>query len=226
MKKTTIINYCSILVMAALASACEIAGLEFQQDSEYNKQILDIHTDMDAWEFLNIERGDSLEKYPENDPFYQFKLGIAHAGLEEEYKKSDRTYFFITNNSIVEFTEGGNVREGRLFSTYLLADGDTAQTWQDYPVEQARDILLYHIFEGSWGYENLGADNTEVNTQLPGKTATMKLANDRNAKLWVNDFPFSARVAQARSSNLHTTNGVVHIFDSFIVPWTLVDSGD
>jgi hypothetical protein len=210
------LKYYIIFSIAVIFSGCELAGLELQEDVEYEYHVLDPEVDMTAWEFLNLPREDTV--------FELMLEGVQYAGLEEEYKKPNRTFLFLANEAIVEFDEDdGSVLAGSYFGYNILANGDTATRWEDYPVEEVRDFFLYHIIDSVYSYDNLGPENTEVTTLLdaPDNKAYMKIMNERNSKLRVNDRPFTVKFAEARSSNIQVTNGVVHAFNDFVVPGTV-----
>lgn len=85
-------------------------------------------------------------------------------------------------------------------------------------MEEVRSFLLYHIIEGVYTFgQNLGPENTQVTT-ASGETAYIRAGNERNTPVRINDFPFSIKPTTARSSNIQTTNGVVHVINGFIVP--------
>lgn len=208
-------KYFIIFFIAVIFSGCEIAGLELQEDVEYEYHVLDPEVDMTALEFLNLPREDTV--------FELMQQGVQYAGLEDEYSKPNRTFLFLTNEAILEYNDDGTVREDSYFGYNILANGDTATQWQDYPVEEVRNFFLYHIIDSVYSYDNLGPDNIEVTTLLdaPDNKAYIKIMNERNSKLRVNDRPFTIKYAQAESSNIHVTNGVVHAFNDFIVPGLL-----
>ena len=209
------VKYIALCAVVALFSRCEIAGLEFQDDAPYNYHVLDPQTGMSAWEFLNLPREDTV--------FQLMQEGIAYAGLEEEYSKPDRTFLFVQNDAIIRFNPNGTVNDDSYFGYRLLENGDTARVWQDYPVEEVREFFQYHIFEGVYTFEqNLGPENVEANT-LTDETAFIRIGNERNSPIRINDFPFSLRPTTARSSNIQTTNGVIHVINGFIVPGTELD---
>lgn len=200
----------ALLALAVLFCSCEIAGLEFQDDAPYDHHVLDPQTGMSAWEFLNLPRKDTI--------FELMQEGIAYAGLEEEYKKDDRTFLFLRNDAILRYNPNGTVNSGSYFGYNKLEDGSTATSWQDYPVEEVRAFLSYHILEGVYTFgQNLGPENVGVTT-LSGETAFIRAGNERNSPVRINDFPFSIRPTTAHSSNIQTTNGVIHVLNGFIVP--------
>lgn len=209
------VKYTAFCMVAALFCGCEIAGLEFQDDASYDTHTLNPQTGMSAWEFLNLPREDTI--------FELMQEAIAYAGLEEEYKAADRTFLFLRNDAIIRYNPNGTVNTGSYFGYNLLENGDTAKTWQDYPVEEVREFLQYHILEGVYTFEqNLGPENVEVNT-LAGETVFIRAGNERNSPVRVNDFPFSLRPTTAHSSNIQTTNGVIHVLNGFIVPGSELD---
>ena len=198
------------LLTGMLLSGCEIGGLGFQEDASYDHHVLDPQTGMSAWEYLNVPREDTI--------FQLMQEGIAYAGLEEEYKKPNRTFLFLQNSAILRYNPNGTVNSSSYFGYNLLDDGTPATRWEDYPVEEVRSLLLYHIIEGVYTFgQNLGPENTEVTT-ASGEKAYIRAGNERNTPVRINDFPFSTKPTTARSSNIQTTNGVVHVINGFIVP--------
>lgn len=196
--------------LVALCSSCEIGGLEFQDDASYDYHVLDPQTGMSAWEFLNLPRKDTV--------FELMQEGIAYAGLEEEYKKTNRTFLFLQNSAILRFNPNGTVSTSSYFGYNELENGEPAMKWEDYPVEEVRQFLLYHIIEGVYTFgENLGPENVEVTT-ASGEKAYIRIGNERNSPLRINDFPFAIRPTTGYSTNIQTTNGVVHVINGFTLP--------
>ncbi|MBC9798196.1 fasciclin domain-containing protein, partial [Sinomicrobium weinanense] len=186
-------------------------GLDLQEDEPYDYHVLDPEIDMTASEFLYLSRQDTL--------FQLMQQGIEYAGLTEEYSKPDRTFLFLANEAILRYNVDGTVNEDCYFG-YHKVNGEPAAGWEDYAVEDVRDFFLYHIIEGSYSYDNLTPENTEVATLLNSENnkAYMKIMNARNSKLRVNDIPFTPRFIEARTSNIQSTNGIIHVFNGFIEP--------
>lgn len=204
-----------LCAIALLLSSCEIAGLQFQDDAPYDYHVLDPQTGMSALEYLDQPREDTL--------FKLMREAVAYAGLEEEYSKPDRTFLFLPNGSILSFNRNGSVNSNCFFGYHRRPDGESGTAWTDYPVEEVKEFLLYHIFEGVYTFgQNLGPENAEV-TALTGEKAYIRAGNERNSPVRINDFPYSLRPTTARTSNLQTTNGVIHVINGFIVPGTLLD---
>lgn len=209
------LKYCIIFSAAVVFSGCELAGLKLQEDVKYEYHVLDPKVNMTALEFMNLPREDTV--------FELMQEGIKYAGLEAEYSKPNRTFLFLTNEAIREYNDDGSINDDSYFGYKVLANGEPATKWEDYPVEEVRDFFMYHIIDSVYSYDNLGPENLEVNTLLdaPDNKAYLKIMNARNSKLRVNDRPFTIKYAEARSSNIQVTNGVVHAFADFVVPGTL-----
>ena len=217
MKMIDKIRYIAFLATAGLFSGCEIAGLEFQEDAPYDYHVLNPQTGMSAWEFLNLPRQDTI--------FELMQEGIAYAGLEEEYKKADRTFLFLRNDAILRYNPNGTVSSASYFGYNKLDNGSSATKWQDYPVEEVRAFLQYHIIEGVYTFgQNLGPENVEVTT-LSGETAFIRAGNERNSPVRINDYPFALRPASGHSTNIQTTNGVIHVINGFTVPGDELSGG-
>jgi uncharacterized surface protein with fasciclin (FAS1) repeats len=212
MKK--IINKVQYLVLAWVAlvfSGCELAGLEFQKNEKYEYSVLDPKVNMTAWEFLNLPRQDTL--------FNMMVRGIKYAGLEEEYKKPNRTFLLHTWTVYLRKNSNGTLNTGAYFA-YKKVNGKNAASWKDYPVEDVRDFFLYHIIDGIYSYDNLKPDNTVATTLLDGpeNTIQMLVVNDRDSRIQINNFPNTKRTVTVRTSNIQLTNGVAHVLDGFLEP--------
>ena len=211
------LKFVVFVAMVALFSSCEIGGLEFQDDAPYDTHVLDPQTGMTAWEFLNLPRKDTV--------FELMQEGIAYAGLEEEYKKADRTFLFLRNDAILRFNPNGTVSTGSYFGYNKLDNGNPALKWQDYPVEEVKKFLQYHILEGVYTFnQNLGPENIEVTT-LSGETVFIRIGNERNSPVRINDYPFALRPTSGHSSNIQTTNGVIHVINGFTLPGDELSGG-
>lgn len=201
-------NNIILLVIVALLSGCEVAGLKFQENEDYDYHVLDPKINMTALEYLNLPRQDTV--------FRMMQKGLAYAGLTEEYSKPDRTFLFLTNAAILRYDANGTVNKDCFFGKFKV-NGVPATKWEDYPVETVRDLFLYHIIEGAYSYDNLSPDNTITAAIRPtNNTVYMMVVNDRDSKIRINDFPEAIKPVQVRSSNIQATNGVIHALDLFI----------
>jgi hypothetical protein len=205
MKKLKILftAFCMMVVLGA----CEFLGLELQEDYEFKPGLLDPHIDMSAYEFMVSNPGGQLTL---------MNQAVVYAGLEEEYKKPGRTFFLLHDMAVTRLNSQGQVDVNSYFGKNTVNDMP-ATKWEDYPVEQVRDLLLYHIAEGEYSFHNLTPDNVTTDTMLGGENGIMLLhvRNDRDSKLRINDFFGSAKVVQARTTNILSTNGPIHIVGDY-----------
>lgn len=205
MKKIKILF--TVLGVMVMLSGCEFFGLELQEDYEFKPRLLDPHIDMTAYEFMVSNPGGELTL---------MNQAVAYAGLQEEYKKPGRTFFLLHDLAVYRLNSGGDVDVNSYFGKNTV-DGMPATSWEDYPVEQVRDLLLYHIVEDEYSFHNLTPDNVTTDTMLPGENGIMLLMvrNDRDSKLRINDFFGSEKVVQARTTNILSTNGPIHILGDY-----------
>jgi uncharacterized surface protein with fasciclin (FAS1) repeats len=73
--------------------------------------------------------------------------------------------------------------------------------------DQLADILLYHVVNGAVGAADL-TDGASVETLLAGKSVTFDLSGETPK---VDD-------ANIVSTNIITTNGIIHVIDKVIIP--------
>lgn len=208
--KNIVKNY-NLLFLGLILGGCELAGLDFQKDVHYDYHVLDPKVNMTAWEYMNSATETHLDS-----PFYWMLKGIAYAGIDQaEYEQSGRTYLFLWNDAILKKDSKGKVDANCFFGKVKGINGQLGTKWEDYSVETVRDLLLYHIIpDGVYSYDNLTPDNVLLNTLLPpdkAKPVLLKVINDRNSKIRVNDFYNTIKLVEVRSSNIQTTNGVVHV---------------
>lgn len=208
------IKYYAMAGLALVFSGCELAGLELQQNEKYEYSVLDPKINMTAWEYMNQPRTDTL--------FNMMLRGIKYAGLEEEYKKPNRTFLLLTHLAIYRKNTNGTVNAASYFG-FKKVDNKTATKWQDYPVEDVRKFLLYHIVDGAYSYDNLLPDNTEAVTLLneADNKIRLRVVNDRYSQIRINEFTGTKRFVTVRTSNIQPTNGVIHVLDGFLEPGQL-----
>ena len=213
MKKIVII-VSGFAILACLFSSCKkMFGLSLYENYEYKSKTLDPQQGITAWEFLNKSRPDTL--------FNLMKLGIKYAGLEEEYKKPNRTYFFLTNAAISAKSSTTGLESSTTYFGRNLVNGKPGKAWQDYPVAQIRDLFQYHIAEGMHAHGNLTIDPVITQT-LRADPSTNKVwinlqKDNRYLQLELNNFPKSAKIILPRTANLQMKeNCVVHVLASYL----------
>jgi uncharacterized surface protein with fasciclin (FAS1) repeats len=206
MKKIILnIKYAFTAALMLALGGCELAGLELQTNTEYVKSSIDPNINMTAWEFINKPRPDTL--------FAKFIRGVKYAGLEAEFSKPNRTFFILTNGAIA-----GNTAS---YWRVNKVGGKDATRWSQYPVEQVRELFLYHIVDGMYSYDNIKPDNIEVTTLAtdPAKNKMyLKVGNDRDMRIRINEiFNAIKTVDRMRTGNIRATNGVVHVMDNYAI---------
>jgi hypothetical protein len=198
------IKYAFMAAFALALSGCELAGLDLQTNTEYKFSQLDPNVNLTAWEFLNKPRPDTL--------FAKFIRGIKYAGLEEEYSKPNRTFIALTNGAIAGSTAS--------YWRVNKVGGKDATRWSQYPVEQVKQLFLYHITEGVYSYENIKPDNIEVTTLAADATKNkmyLKVSNDRDMKIRINDIFNGVKLVIPQTNNIRATNGVVHVSGNYAI---------
>lgn len=186
---------------------CNLAGLSVQDNYDFRQRIPDPAVKMTAWEFINQPRADTL--------FVKMLAGIRYAGLEAEYSKPGRTFILLTNKAIYEKSATGVELATSYFVKNKVA-GKAATRWEDYPVQQIRNLFLYHIMEGEYSYHNINTDTTVVNTLLTGKDVKFRILDYNDSKMTFNDFPGTKKGVPARTSNIRPLNGVMHVVDLYL----------
>lgn len=205
-------------------------GLDIQEHHKHNVTLLSSEIHKTALKFIQTPLEDTLRS------FERFRDAVAYAGLEDEYVQPNRTFFVFNNYAILRYNSNGSVNSNCYFARNpvpLLDDNGNpvldegglpimrpANDWSDYSVDHVRNLLRYHIVEGEYSYHNLGPDNIAVQSLSSldtAKTVYLKVQNDRNSRIVVNDVPSSSRVISARTSNLKATNGYVHVFDNSLI---------
>lgn len=214
---------------------CNLAGLDFQKSEVFQPHVLDPHTQITAWQYLN-KRSDSTQ---EDTILSLMKAAILYAGLDStEYTDTGRTFIFL-HNTAVYATKSGKVVNTCYFGKYLVpkrdANGDTifagaqpvmvpATSWSDYSKQEVKNFLEYLIIKGSYSFTNLTAVNTTVQTLLPPGTdslnpqsvMTMLVTDDGNSQIDLNNFFGSADNVTVRTGGILCTNGPVHVIDKVL----------
>lgn len=197
-----------------ILSGCEIAGLDLQKPFEYDFDagMVSNELNMTAWEFIQARP----------DLFTIMKEGIVYAGLEDMYKQPNCTYILLADKAFNSTTAS----DSAYFRKFLLPDPNNplatvipeSLTW--YPVDQVKELLLYHIVKGAWTWSNLPASSTWYDTYASGDTAkiNMYLLKDRNPNIVFNDFTGHYKSAiKARTTNLKTSDGsYIHVLESWM----------
>lgn len=219
MKHQSIYIILFIGILLAGATSCKkLAGLDLQQNTDHVTSVLDPHINKTAWQYLK-------ERSIGNQPDTIFKRmydAIIYSGIDtNEYIQPGRTFLFLHNDAV--FRSAQATATDCYWGRYKVNNA-VAKSWSQYTPQQVKNWLLYLIIKDQYSYDNLGSENVEVNTLLPeGADAvnprsimTLKLSNDRDSKVRLNDFINSVRVTIGRTSGILSDNGPIHVMDRVV----------
>jgi hypothetical protein len=214
----------------SLLASCTLAGLDLQEDWDFTPKVADPHTNVTAWRFM-MERN-----LPGQDSVFNLMLeGIAYAGLDSSiYTQTGKTFILLHREAIFRIS-GNKVTNDCYFGRYVVPDRDSsgnpipgktraAKNWTEYPKEQVRNHLLYLIAQGEYSFGSISTENDTVNTLLPPGTdplnpqsiMVLKVVNDRDSRIRINDFLNSVRATTVRTGGLLNTNGPAHVVDRVV----------
>ena len=230
--KAILSKYKLWLLCAGLSylSACTLAGLDMQEDWDFKPHVSDAHTNKTAWQFM------ADRNRPGQDSVFNLMLqAVAYAGLDStSYTQTGRTFILLHRDAVLRIDKN-KVTNDCYFGRYLVPDRDAngnpipgktraAKNWTEYPKEQVKNYLLYLIAQGEHSFGSIGIENDTVQTLLPagtdplnpGSIMTLKVMNDRDSKIKINDFLNSVRVTTVRTGGLLNTNGPAHVVDRVV----------
>jgi hypothetical protein len=193
---------------------CQLVGLDFQEPFQYDYEIgtYSNETNMTAWEFIQSRP----------DLFSILEEGIEYAGLQSSFEQTACTYLLLANKAFNSTSES----DMSYFMTHQFPDPNdpsvliTPETLKLYPVEQVKELLLYHIVQGAWTWSNLPASPTWYDTYASSDTAkvNMYILKDRNPNIVFNNFEGHYKLTlKARSTNLKTSDeSYMHVMESWL----------
>lgn len=176
-----------------------VYGCGMQGSYDYEPQRADNHVYVDTWDYI-VQR---------QDVFSMLKQTIELCGLQELYTQGDKPYTYLLWDNTA-FT-----RSGGILAKYANGGGI-----ESLDAEAVTNALLYHIVDGYYhGLGTLTFDPTPVITLWRSQRAmmTLSIAGSTDvylySRLLVNDNLGSGQRVVAVTSNLITTNGVIHVLD-------------
>lgn len=191
MKKINLYSICILLIAFSVAGCYKL-----QKDYDYNPSVIDPHYDITVKQFL-LSRGTAGAG--SDTPFKWMQKGIEYAGIDmAEYEKPGRTYILLHTDAIRRLTSN-KVTAGFFFDYPIVVKDGTgtpikslinpaldstrpAVAWEEYSQETVKNLFLYLMIEGEYGFDNLTISNTAVKTFLPAGT----VVNPTDSKLgWV-----------------------------------------
>lgn len=221
---TTASFFLLLFVMVSNTGCKKMLGLKLQESVEHVTTTLDPRLNKTPLEYLQ----DRSYKSPTDTIFKLMYQGIRYAGIDTaEYQKSNRTFLFLHNDAILRIS-GGRATTDCVFGRYTVG-GKAATKWADYPVAFVKNYFLYLISDGQYTFENLTPDNIAMQTLMPKNAdplnvdgaMVLRVVNDRDSKIRVNDFPGTISYATQRFTLIRTggilsNSGPIHVADRVI----------
>lgn len=173
-------------------TSCELLGLDLQEDYVFDANVPNPDLNMNAWEFILSQKNENLTLLHD---------AVTYVGIEEEYKKENRTYIMMSNLCFTRY----------LTDNKALSVMDLDKTW-------LKELLLGQIIEGEYSSYNLTTTPLQVETLNPGILLYLNLraatiSDTDKYQIRINDVPASSKRTSVDTSNLHATNGYIHIID-------------
>ncbi|MBF0576973.1 fasciclin domain-containing protein [Dysgonomonas sp. GY617] len=205
----------AIIAFPLVFAGCEVFGLDLQEpyDYDYEAGTYDNHINMTVWEFVQTRQ----------DLFPILKEAIEYAEMQNMYNESAATYILLTDKAFNSTTS----TDLSYFQTHKLYErpGDETSLYApismtQYPKEQVKEFLLYHIVKGAHTWSNLPAEPKWFDSYASADTAkvNMYLIKDRNPNIVFNNFNghYKSEI-KPRTSNLLSTSGAyIHVVESWI----------
>lgn len=222
MKKIKNISFGLVLAVVVFAfSGCNLAGLKYQENANYTPFVLDPHINITAWQYI---KNRSYNYAGKDTIFKLLRQAIEYSGIDtNEYIKDSRTFVLLHNDAVYRTTVVNKVptiTADCFFGKYLV-NGKPGTKWSDYPKDQVKNYLLYLIVQGAYSFNNLTPNNVTATTLEPlgydvlNPTSIMLLRvnDDQNFPLRLNDFSNSVAYVTVRTSNILATNGAIQVID-------------
>ncbi|MCW3467968.1 fasciclin domain-containing protein [Chitinophaga nivalis] len=218
------------LLGCTLLSACSLGGLDMQESWNFEPHVLDPHTFKNTWQYMQ-----DRNRPGQDSVFNDMLQAIAYAGIDSSvYTQQGRTYILLHRDAVLRLDKK-KVTPDCYWGKYLVPDRDAAgniipgkfraaRSWQEYRPEQVKAWLLYLIVQGEYTFSNIGPENETVQTLLPPQAdtanptsiMTLRLTNDRNSTIKLNDFLNSTTVTNVRTGGILNTNGPAHVVDRVV----------
>lgn len=187
---------------------CTVSGCEefpLQRDADYEGKPIDNNLYMTTWDFINQRQ----------DIFALMREAILYSEIDTMlyHSTNEKNTFLLLNT--------------KAMTAALTTLG--VSSINQAPKTVWKTLLLYHIVYGEYhAYGKLPFEPINVITmrrddlgimtmKLQGKSSGNSTEAKYYARVQVNDRAGSSEVCSAVTSNLMTTNGVVHVFDNYCV---------
>jgi len=198
-------------------TGCNLAGLKLQENADYHPYVLDPHINKTAWQYIK-ER--SYNFAGKDTVFKLMRQAIEYSEIDTNlYIKTDCTFIFLHNDAVYRLSN--KVITADCYWGKYLVNGKPATKWSDYPKEQVKNYLLYLIVQGAYSFNNLTPVNVVATTLQPTNydplnptsIMTLRVNNDQNFTMRLNDFSNSVGYVSVRTSNILALNGAIQVID-------------
>ncbi len=180
MKKTILYSFCFLSLSAFFLTGC----YKVQTDYDYKKSEIDPHYNISVKDYI-LSRGTAA---PNNDTIFKWmQKAIEYSGIDlAEYEKPGRTFILLHTDAVRRLTSN-KVTAGFFFDYPVVVKDNAgvpikslsnpafdstrpAVAWEEYSKETVKNLLLYLIVQGEYGYDNLTITNQAVPTLLGANT--------------------------------------------------------
>jgi len=219
-----------ILLLSIGFYSCD--KLPLQKNPGYETALYDNQLHMSVWDFMHsrqdlfsglIRAVNYVSQFPE------------HQDVVDLYSQSSgNTFLLLTDNALInrDLTTSW-------FSQHPLLDEDPesltygqivpGQDWSQYDVDDVAELLRYHVLKGTHDYTTINATPKWVDTHALSDTGKVYifLSNDRTGSLLLNQYDSSPTLnVVPRTPDLHATNAVVQVMDTWLRQPTREDIQD
>ncbi|MDR6941134.1 fasciclin domain-containing protein [Mucilaginibacter pocheonensis] len=205
-------------------ASCNLAGLKMQENADYHPYVLDPHIDKTTWQFIK----DRSYNFAAKDTIFKLmRQAIEYSGIDTNlYIKTNCTFILLHNDAIFRTTLVNSVptiTDDCYWGKYLV-NGKPGTKWSDYPKEQVKNYLLYLIVQGAYSFNNLTPTNVTATTLQPlnydplnpNSVMTLRINNDQNYNIRLNDFSNSVGYINVRTTNILAINGAIQVIDKVL----------
>jgi len=210
-----------LLLMVVGLTGCELFGLDFQKSYKYDDQVglSDNQIKVSGWSFINSR----------TDLFSGLIDAVNYAGIDTNvFNNPNQTLLLVTNTGL---TSNSATNLSYWYNHQIPDPTDPTGvrkimplSWDVYPKEQVRDLILYHIIQGQWSYMEISnaTQGRAMYFQTLSNSADgyvlVQIKREGAMTIYFNNFPSHYKVdAKPRTPNLQLPNGAyVHVMDSYL----------
>lgn len=211
----------ALALFSLVLTGCDLFGLKLQEPYDYNDQVglSDNQVKMSGWSFIKSR----------TDLFSQLIEAVNYAEVDTNvFNLPNQTLLLVTNTGLTNAT-ASNLS---YWYTHQIPDPTDPTgvrkimplSWDVYPKEQIKDLILYHIVKGCWSYMEITnatqGRSTFFQTLSSSSYGYMLLQIKREGamSIYLNNFPSHYKVdVKPRTPNLQIPNGsYIHVMDSYL----------